>query len=733
MSDFPYIFTFYSYKGGVGRSMALLNAAYALIARGRHVLVLDMDLEAPGVSGFLQRNGELLPQEQDEPGDILDFLSMIAETSSLSAMPKPDFSALPTLNRFVQAAVADRNKPLTPTYGHLGRLDFIVADQARDYWQRLSQLDLSSRTREQLLELSARMWRYLKAQRFPFQPVGLEREPPVATPYDYILVDSRTGITETGGLCVGPLADRLVVVTGLNNQNVQGTLSFLEEVGIEPKARTRDDEAWDNADRPGDPHGKGSLGPKPTLIVASPVPAGEISFKRTRLAEIAQCLGPVAALLSYHPHMAVMESVFVRDYPDEYLAVEYGKLVDQMMSRVQDLPVQLAQRSQEEWRTGNREIAIAAALRLASHDASLGEAILKQLGNVLVPQTDDEHGMAVRLHATLAQPGGEDEVVASEKWATALANLAKTESGEEAEHLFAESFGNYARAVEIKPDFHEAFYNWGVALAGLARTKDGEEAERLFDESFAKYARAVEIKPDFHEAFSNWGNAISDLAKTKTGEEAERLFAESFAKYARAIEIKPDFHAAFSNWGNAISDLAKTKTGEKAERLFEESFAKYARAVEIRPDFHEAFSNWGIALASLAKTKAGEEAERLFSESFAKCARAVEIRPDFHEAFCNWGAALAGLARTKAGDEASRILQEAKEKCLRANAIRAGCANYNLACIAAMAGDAEEAVRLLREDLSSYHPPDRERIVGDEDFAAVRDHPLFRQLLEELG
>jgi len=38
-------------------------------------------------------------------------------------------------------------------------------------------------------------------------------EPPLETPYDYVLVDSRTGITEIGGLCWDALADRLVVIT----------------------------------------------------------------------------------------------------------------------------------------------------------------------------------------------------------------------------------------------------------------------------------------------------------------------------------------------------------------------------------------------------------------------------------------------------------------------------------------------------------------------------------------
>jgi MinD-like ATPase involved in chromosome partitioning or flagellar assembly len=43
------IVTFYSYKGGVGRSMALANAAAQLANKhGLRVIVIDWDLEAPG-------------------------------------------------------------------------------------------------------------------------------------------------------------------------------------------------------------------------------------------------------------------------------------------------------------------------------------------------------------------------------------------------------------------------------------------------------------------------------------------------------------------------------------------------------------------------------------------------------------------------------------------------------------------------------------------------------------
>ncbi len=46
------IFTFYSYKGGTGRSMALANVAWILASNGYRVLAVDWDLEAPGLHRY---------------------------------------------------------------------------------------------------------------------------------------------------------------------------------------------------------------------------------------------------------------------------------------------------------------------------------------------------------------------------------------------------------------------------------------------------------------------------------------------------------------------------------------------------------------------------------------------------------------------------------------------------------------------------------------------------------
>lgn len=50
------IITFYSYKGGVGRSMGLANIAVLLARWEYKVLIVDWDLEAPGLENFFPQS-----------------------------------------------------------------------------------------------------------------------------------------------------------------------------------------------------------------------------------------------------------------------------------------------------------------------------------------------------------------------------------------------------------------------------------------------------------------------------------------------------------------------------------------------------------------------------------------------------------------------------------------------------------------------------------------------------
>jgi hypothetical protein len=67
------IYTFYSYKGGVGRSMALANIAQYLYERGARVVMIDWDLEAPGLENFFCSSEEQLQDVRSQLG-LIDML-----------------------------------------------------------------------------------------------------------------------------------------------------------------------------------------------------------------------------------------------------------------------------------------------------------------------------------------------------------------------------------------------------------------------------------------------------------------------------------------------------------------------------------------------------------------------------------------------------------------------------------------------------------------------------------
>src|SRR5207248_760875 len=52
----PFVVTFYSFKGGVGRSTALALVASILATRGHRVVMMDFDIEAPGLSFMSSSN-----------------------------------------------------------------------------------------------------------------------------------------------------------------------------------------------------------------------------------------------------------------------------------------------------------------------------------------------------------------------------------------------------------------------------------------------------------------------------------------------------------------------------------------------------------------------------------------------------------------------------------------------------------------------------------------------------
>jgi len=197
------IITFYSYKGGTGRSMALVNVAYLLSRRAdlaKGVLVIDWDLEAPGLHWFIRsmRPAPRTPGlEENQRGGVIDLFELLY--SEVKRHPQ-EVLGEDSVQELLGRVPLSRFIASTPAAG----LDFMSAGCFdANYGERVSKFD----------------WRGL----FDRAPslIRLLAEL-LASKYDYVLIDSRTGVNDISGICTALLPDHLVLVFTANHQSLTG-------------------------------------------------------------------------------------------------------------------------------------------------------------------------------------------------------------------------------------------------------------------------------------------------------------------------------------------------------------------------------------------------------------------------------------------------------------------------------------------------------------------------------
>lgn len=196
------IITFYSYKGGTGRSMLLANAAMVLASNDRKVAVIDWDLEAPGLHRYFRPF--LADPELNATLGLIDMLSgywdALVELDGATT-PPPDGWAQRYLDIYRYAVTLS----LPCTEGG-GSLVFMPAGrQNTGYGNRVSAFDWDAF----YADAGGRGFVEALAQRLRAE-------------FDYVLIDSRTGVSDTAGICTIHLPDDLVVCFTYNNQNMLG-------------------------------------------------------------------------------------------------------------------------------------------------------------------------------------------------------------------------------------------------------------------------------------------------------------------------------------------------------------------------------------------------------------------------------------------------------------------------------------------------------------------------------
>jgi tetratricopeptide (TPR) repeat protein len=424
--------TFYSYKGGVGRSMALVNIACLAERDNKKILLVDCDLEAPGLHQFFKADAE----KKGFVDLITDAIEWIKEEENNDEKGYLYFLSEQMENYIVKDVkhVIKDGKP-EPTEVNLS-IDLVKAGRfGKEYSQKLNNI--------------AWMDFYKKAPAF-FRTFAyyLERE------YDYIFVDARTGLADTSGICTMLMPQKLVLVFALNNQNINGVIDVAGQA-VDYRFSSNDHRLLDIYPLPS--RIENSVNPN----LQSWIDTYKEKFEKlfTEKYELPQC-----NLLPY------FNRCFIQYYPIH----AYGENIPSL-----------------------------------SEGTESANFITYNYNNFLT---------ILKKNIPAWEIMSPEEEIRIEKLAPEYFKKGQDYS---ADGKYEEAIQEYSKAIEIKPDFFDAYYARGLAKHTVSK----------YNEAIEDFGKVIELKPTYDAAYSGRSNSYLALEK----------YEEAQHDNLKAIELNPKF------------------------------------------------------------------------------------------------------------------------------------------------------------------------------------------------
>jgi Tfp pilus assembly protein PilF/cellulose biosynthesis protein BcsQ len=687
----PFFVAFYSYKGGVGRSLALANVGYALASRGKRVVLIDMDLEAPGLHDI----PELALRGSGSKKGFLEYAASYRRTGKC-----------PAIGRYVHEC---------RTHPGAGRLWVMPAGSLGEGYQT---------------ELGHLPWRRLHPRNGtePFLE-GLRGALAEEIRPDYVLIDSRTGLSDVGGLSTHRLADMVVLVFNLTRSCLEGSVRVYRSFTSEG-SRVRS-----------------------VQLVASPVPPqapDPTSPVERRLAQAIELMplgGRSLVRVDYHPAMVLAEELAVRK-PDAYPAAGRYESLRESIQRANSeevfpvleeaLELRAAGRLEEGldrlrdfikghpgsaeghlelgnllFESGRAQDALGPYRRAAQIAPDFGLAV-RRLGEALAAAgSPDEAIVVLRRAEELGQKSSEvyvalvraysakgdvtQEIEAGRKAVIAILREAEAEGVVEVTpQKLPELRREFVEFLDRRPPFSgfqpEAFWDGVMGslslsfreklkviqalLAGSIQRSQVSELSRILAEERTKWESALGMSSKLVQEWvakegvdpSDVGSLLQLYGRHK-GEPALLLLISGLlsatpmkrglALLRESVARDPEDAVLLKTAGDVLTEYAKNKTPAVHRDLLNEACQRYLDAVEKMPGFHAALNNWGEALRRLATLAEGEERNDLLEQACSRYQEAVQHKPDSHEALYNWGNTLGELAQLTDGDESKALLEQA--------------------------------------------------------------------------
>lgn len=208
------IVTFYSFKGGVGRTMALANVAFLAARSNLRVLIMDWDLEAPGLLYYFRglSDGRAMRHIRSNPG-VLDVLWQWMSKAS-NAGDESQASAL--ISEFLSG------EPFARCVSNIVDEDFLYESEGCLHYIGAGAPYVSAPIPVPYEEaLASFSWKSFFEEKSGGVVIkGLQDW--AKRQYDLVLIDSRTGLADVSGICTMQIPDIVALCFILNRQNIDG-------------------------------------------------------------------------------------------------------------------------------------------------------------------------------------------------------------------------------------------------------------------------------------------------------------------------------------------------------------------------------------------------------------------------------------------------------------------------------------------------------------------------------
>jgi MinD-like ATPase involved in chromosome partitioning or flagellar assembly len=195
------IITFYSFKGGVGRSMAAVNVAEVFAQAGLRALLVDFDLEAPSLDTYY-------PESIEAILDSLGIVDLVHAYKRAIASPGPLYQTSDSQLPFEDI----RRAIVTVRHDPSGGCVYLMpcGRRSNDHMSRYAAAVHTLDWRDLYENWEGELYfRWLRQQFYSHA--------------DVTLVDCRAGISDIVAVCCGQIADLVVLLCAANVQQVEGS------------------------------------------------------------------------------------------------------------------------------------------------------------------------------------------------------------------------------------------------------------------------------------------------------------------------------------------------------------------------------------------------------------------------------------------------------------------------------------------------------------------------------